>query len=124
MDQEESPLGSYLRQQRQTKGWSTRQLAAEVGVDMAQIVRLEQGRVQSPKAELLAAIAEQLELPMADVFGLAGFAVPTELPSFRPYLRAKYRDLPTGAVAELERSFQAIAKKYGTNGPLDGEDEG
>ena len=98
-------------------------VAALVPLVMSQIVRLEQGRVQSPKAELLAAIAEQLELPLADIFGLAGFAVPAELPSFRPYLRAKYRGLPPGAVAELERSFEAIAKKYGTGGPRDSEDE-
>ena len=116
-------LGLVVQQQRRAKGWSTRRLAAAVGVHMAQIVRLEQGAVQSPHAETLAAIAEQLELPLADLFGLAGFAAPTELPSFKPYLRAKYRDLPPAAVAELERSFQAIADKYGTDGPREGEDE-
>ena len=116
-------LGDYLRSERQAKGWSTRRLAAAIGVDMAQIVRLEQGRVQSPHATSLAAIAEHLELALADVFGLAGIAVPSELPSFRPYLRAKYRELPPDAVAELERRFQEIADKYGTDGPRDGEDE-
>jgi transcriptional regulator with XRE-family HTH domain len=124
MDQDNMrQLGLVVQQQRQTKGWSTRRLAAAVGVHMAQIVRLEQGTVQSPHAETLAAIAEQLELPLADLFGLAGFAAPTELPSFKPYLRTKYRDLPPEAVAELERNFQAIADKYGTEGPRDGEDE-
>lgn len=116
-------LGDYLRQHRQAQGWTTRRLAAAIGVDMAQIVRLEQGRVQSPHATSLAAIAEHLELPLADVFGLAGIAVPSELPSFRPYLRAKYRELPPDAVAELELRFQEIADKYGTDGPHDGEDE-
>ena len=116
-------LGRAVREQREAKGWSTRQLASVVGVHMAQIVRLEQGSVQSPSAETRAAIAEHLQLPLADLFGLAGFAAPTELPSFRPYLRAKYRELPPDALTELERSFEEIAKKYGTHGPQDGEDE-
>ncbi len=116
-------LGNYIRQARQTKGISTRTLAAEVGIDSSQIVRLEQGLVGSPKGDVLAGIANFLELPLADVFGLAGYAAPNELPSFKPYLRAKYHDLPSGAVAELERSFTEIAKRYGTDGPRRGEDE-
>ena len=46
-----------------------------------------------------------------------------ELPSFRPYLRAKYHDLPPDAITELERNFADIARRYGTDGPQDGEDE-
>jgi transcriptional regulator with XRE-family HTH domain len=116
-------LGAYLRYKREAHGISTRTLAAEVGIDMSQIVRLEQGLVSAPKGEVLAGIANFLELPLADVFGFAGYAAPNELPSFRPYLRAKYHDLPSGAVAEIERSFTKIAKRYGTDGPRTGEDE-
>ena len=116
-------LGAFLRHQREAKGLSTRDVAAVVGVDQAQIVRLEQGHVASPKADVLAGIADYLDLPLADVFGLAGYAAPKELPSFRPYLRAKYHNLPPNAVAELEQTFARIARKYGTTGPVDGEDE-
>lgn len=116
-------LGDYLRQHREACGLSVRALAPAVGVDMAQIIRLEQGKVASPKADVLARLAEQLHLPLADVFGLAGYAAPTELPSFRPYLRAKYQELPPTALAELEASFAEIARKYGTAGPQAGEDE-
>jgi transcriptional regulator with XRE-family HTH domain len=116
-------LGKYLRRQREAKGVSTRTLAAEVGIDSSRIVRLEQGQVASPRGDVLAGIADFLGLPLADVFGLAGYAAPTELPSFRPYLRVKYHELPSSAVAELERSFTEIAKRYGTGGPRRGEDE-
>src|SRR5262245_57681731 len=74
-------LGEYLRQQREAKGVSARSVATVVGVDIAQIVRLEQGVVASPKADVLAAIVEYLNLPLADVFGLAGYTLPKELPS-------------------------------------------
>jgi transcriptional regulator with XRE-family HTH domain len=125
MDQQQSQeLGHYLRTKREAAGVSLRALAGRVGVDPAQITRLERGDIASPKADLLARIASELDLPLADVFGLAGYALPTELPSFRPYLRAKYHDLPPAAVAELERVFTDIARRYGaTDGPVDGEDE-
>jgi transcriptional regulator with XRE-family HTH domain len=116
-------LGEYLRQQREARGASARSVATVVGVDIAQIVRLEQGAVASPKADVLAAIAEYLELPLADVFGLAGYTLPKELPSFKPYLRAKYQELPDEAVDEMERFFARLAKKHGVTGPVGREDE-
>ena len=51
--------------------------------------------------------------------------VPDDLPSFQPYLRSKYRGMPTEAVDDLERAFERIVKKHGyrPEGPRDGEDE-
>ena len=46
-----------------------------------------------------------------------------ELPSFRPYPRTKYRDLPPEAVAEIESVFDRLAREYRLEGPRDGEDE-
>lgn len=116
-------LGDYLRQQRQQRGISTRGLAREVGVDMAQIVRLEKGDVSAPKVDTLAKIARALSLPLADVYGLAGYETTAELPSFTPYLRTKYRDLPDEAVAEMESFLDRLRAKHGLTGPTDREDE-
>lgn len=116
-------LGAYLRRQRESKGVSARALAAAVGVDMTQIIRLEQGGVASPKATVLGGIADRLGLPLADVFGLAGYPLPKNLPSFRPYMRAKYKELPDEAVAELEAFLTRLTKKHGLKGPRRGEDE-
>jgi transcriptional regulator with XRE-family HTH domain len=115
-------LGRYLRQQRETQSISTRFLANAVGVDMAQIVRLEQGNVASPKPEMLARIAATLSLPVADVLAMAGYPTTTDLPSFTPYLRSRY-DLPDVAVAEMERFFARLASKHGVEGPIGREDE-
>lgn len=124
MDHEHAQsLGTFIRAQREAKGISTRQLAAEVGVDKSQIIRLEQGGVASPRAELLARMAAVFKIDLADLYGLAGYTQPTTLPSFTPYLRAKYRDLPSDAVAEMEQFFAKLARKHGTTGPADGEDE-
>lgn len=116
-------LGDYLRSHRQAAGLSIGQLSRAVGIDRAQITRLEQGTVASPKADLLARIAECIQVSVADLYGLAGYSTANDLPSFVPYLRAKYADLPAAAVDQMERYFRQVARKHGTSGPRDGEDE-
>ncbi len=118
-------LGRLLRQRRQELGLSKMQLAKQVGTTDATIFRIEEGQFTSPAPDKLSRIAEILGLSLADVFGLAEYAVPSDLPSFRPYLRAKYRDLPSEAVEQLERSFTRLAKQHGFEpaGPAPGEDE-
>jgi len=115
---------------RQRTGLSPRELATRSGVPRTSIQRLEAGEtVEPPKATVLAALAPHLNLPLADLYVAAGIQQPTELPSFTPYLRSRYRDLPASAQAELEQSFRDVMSRYGygsTNGatgPLDGEDE-
>lgn len=126
MDQDKArELGRYLREARQRKGYSTRSLAAKAGVVMSTIVRVEHGERAAPRPEVLRAIAEALDLPLSDVFARAEYVVPSELPSFTPYLRAKYGELPPEAVEQLQRSFERIAKRHGydASGPAPGEDE-
>jgi hypothetical protein len=66
-----------------------------------------------------------LKLELADVYAMADYAVPDDLPSFQPYLRTKYRDLPQRAIADLNKAFTDIAKRHGydARGPSPGEDE-
>jgi transcriptional regulator with XRE-family HTH domain len=126
MDQEQAKqLGSWLRQQRQEAGLSTVQLAKQVGTTDGTITRIEQGAFTAPAPDKLARIAEALGLNLADVYAMAEYAVPADLPSFQPYLRRKYRDMPPEAVEDLDKAFQEIIDKHGydPDGPHDGEDE-
>ena len=118
-------LGRVLRARREELGLSTRQLAEQADMDDATIVRIEQGAFAAPRPDKLSRIAETLGLSLADVFGLADYAVPGDLPSFQPYLRSKYRDMPAGAVDDLNKAFEQIIRKHGydANGPRHGEDE-
>lgn len=118
-------LGAFLRQARHSKGLSTRQLSRQTGVDQSLVVRIEGGQLKNPRANTLAAMATALELSVSDVYALADYLPPTELPSFMPYLRAKYGELPAEAVEQLERSFTRLARRYGYSptGPAPGEDE-
>jgi transcriptional regulator with XRE-family HTH domain len=118
-------LGRLLRKRRQEVGLSTIELAKKVGTTDGTITRIEQGAFAAPAPDKLSRITEALGLSLADVFALAEYAIPSELPSFQPYLRTKYRDLPAEAVEQLERSFQRLAKRHGFDpaGPALGEDE-
>jgi transcriptional regulator with XRE-family HTH domain len=118
-------LGRRLRDRREELGLSVRDVEKLAGVDNGTIVRIEQGAFAAPRPDKLSRIADVLGLSLADVYALADYAVPSELPSFQPYLRTKYRDLPNEAVEQLERSFTRLAKRHGFDpaGPAQGQDE-
>lgn len=118
-------LGQKLRERREMLSLSARDLAALADTSHSTVVRLEQGFYEAPPPDKLSRIAAALGFSLADVYALANYSVPSDLPSFRPYMRTKYRNLPAPAVAELERSFQRIAKRHGLEltGPAPGEDE-
>lgn len=116
-------LADLLRSHRLAQGLAAREVARRAGVDVGTVTRLEQGQILSPRAENLRAIGEVLHIPAADLFAVAAWLPKDELPSFRPYLRSKYRDLPPEAIAEIEAVFERIARDYGARGPVDHEDE-
>ena len=89
------------------------------------VLRFEQGAFAAPAPDKLARLAAALGLTLADVYALADYAVPNDLPSFTPYLRTKYRDLPKDDIAAIERYAANLARKHGVNlsGPAPGEDE-
>src|SRR5437870_5240835 len=100
--QQAKELGDRLRARREELGLSQRDLEAQTGVDNATITRIERGAFSAPRPDKLTRLADALGLSLADVFALAEYVVPDELPTFTPYLRSKYRDLPPPAVEELE----------------------
>jgi transcriptional regulator with XRE-family HTH domain len=118
-------LGQFLRHHRKEHGLTVRDLAKNSGVDRTAIVRIENGSVAAPRPDTLRALAQALAIPLADVFALADYVVPDELPTFGPYLQAKYHDLPPEAVAQLDSYFQHLAQRHHLDlgGPADGEDE-
>src|SRR5689334_9488035 len=94
-------LGRQLRERREELNLTTRELAEKAGTSHTTVVRLEQGAYLEPRLDNLRALAIALELDAGDVLALADFAALADLPSFRPYLRTKYRGLPAPAVEEL-----------------------
>lgn len=114
MNHEQSKsLGELLRQKRKELGFTTYQLADAAGVRNSTVVRFEQGKFAAPRPDKLARFASLLELPLADVYARAGYLVPEELPTFEPYLKTKYQDLPAAAIGELNQLFKELAARHG-----------
>ena len=125
-DEQAKALGELLRQKREELGLSTRQLGEIAGLDGTTVLRFEEGAFAAPRPDKLARVAEALGLSLADVYAMADYAVPNDLPNFTPYLRTKYRTLPAGDVEKIEAYASRLARKHGISlqGPAPGEDEG
>jgi transcriptional regulator with XRE-family HTH domain len=108
-----SQLGRLLKARREERELSTHRLAAAAEMDQATIVRFEAGSIGAPRPDKLARIAEVLGLSSSDVFALAGYMAPTDLPTLRPYLSAKYHGLLTEDIDKIEAYVARIAKKRG-----------
>jgi transcriptional regulator with XRE-family HTH domain len=104
-------LGERIKGKRETLGISQRQLASRIGVHHSYLARLEAGDYSQPAPTLLHRLAEALDLVPEDLFALAGHTIPHELPSFTPYLRAKYH-ISDEAAQELTDYFNYIAHRY------------
>lgn len=116
-------LAEIFHLRRTALGLSMRQVAAPAGFNVATIAQLEAGTNLSPLPDTLRAIGEVLGLNVSDLYTVADWLPAGELPTLKPYLRVKYRDLDEQAIAELEAYADRLAKRHGGLGPIDGEDE-
>jgi len=118
-------LGGYIQKHRVARGLSGREFARRIEVDTAYVVRLERGDYRAPRPDLLARIAGTLKLPLSDVYAVAGYVVPCDLPSLIPYLRTRYGQLSDEGITALDGYFLKIATSEGLDlsGPAPGEDE-
>lgn len=105
-------LGEYVRARRQSLGLSLQDAAERSGLHFSYWSKLEAGQYEAPAPKYLLVIARTLGVTTEDLYGLAGYDIPERLPTFTPYLRAKY-ELPPEAVAELERYFELLRNFYG-----------
>lgn len=116
-------LGELVRDYRLAAGLSMRQLAIQTAMNVSLISKLEAGRIVGPLPETLKDLARALHIPMSDLLVIADWLPVGELPTLKPYLRAKYHDLDEQAITELERYADQLAQRHGGLGPTDHEDE-
>ncbi|MGH2554568.1 MAG: helix-turn-helix domain-containing protein [Actinomycetota bacterium] len=105
-------LGKAIREAREAKGISQRQLGKLSGVDYSSISRMERGEFASPDPVKLQKLARLLEVDVEEFYALAGYLMPEGLPELVPYMRAKY-DMPGEAAEQLERYFARLQRRYG-----------
>jgi transcriptional regulator with XRE-family HTH domain len=113
--QQAKAFGAYVRNRRESFGISQTQLARLVETRDSTINRLEAGAISAPRPDKLTRIADYLNLDLADVFAMVGYAVPRQLPNCLPYLRAKFPELPQEAINEIEIHLRVVAQRHGVN---------
>ena len=111
-------LIATLRKAREEQGLSSRKLAELTGLHHSFLSKLEAGAYETVSPETLMTLAETLNLASADLFSLAGYRLPTSLPSFGPYLRTRYgEELSEADRSALTHLFDALLA--GREHPLD-----
>lgn len=111
-------LGDFIRERREILGISRRELARRA--DIADVGRLEQGLISSPRTDTLQAISSALGLSLSELVALGE---PSELPSLMPYMRAKYADMPDEAIQEVAAYIDELRSRHHMTGPSAHEDE-
>ncbi len=127
MDRQQAErLGKHLQKARHKLGIGTHVLAERAKLKQVTVLRIERGEFLNPDPAKLRAIAEALNLDVADVLERAGYAVPTDALEPATYLRAKYRDLSAEALAALQRDVARVLRRHGidpSTRAAPGEDE-
>lgn len=103
-------LGALVRKARLDKGLSVRALAETLGINYSTISYLESGQIERPAAKTLQRISRALDIPMEDLYALAGYVRKEGLPEFPVYLRSKY-GLTTAEASELEKHFRRLRER-------------
>ncbi|MDV8022227.1 helix-turn-helix transcriptional regulator [Rhodococcus sp. IEGM 1330] len=118
-------LAKFIATARKRRGLSASEVARRAGIASGTLTRLERGEIEHPHLDNLHAIAEVIDVPLADMFAAANWLPKGELPTFTPYLKAKYKSLPPEAYKQIADHFESIIAKYGLHleGPKLGQDE-
>lgn len=125
MDQDATPrFGEYIRQLRKKRKLSARGLGNMAGLSSGELSRLENGK-RSPQPDTLKALARTLDVPVADMFSMAGYTIPYDLPSMAPYLHARYGHLPEETLSAVNDYLERLIDEHGLDpdGPTNLEDE-
>ena len=104
-------LGNAIYNAREAKQLSSRALAAKVGVHHSYMNRIQLGRYKQVAPDILVAIARELDLKVADLYALAGYSSPDELPNLEGFLHTKYRSLPTEDIQALRSHLDYLVEK-------------
>lgn len=120
-DEERKQLAEALRVARARKDLTAREVARRAGVDVGTVRLLEREKITQPRIDSVRAIAEVLGIPLADLYAMLHWLPAKELPTLRPYMRAKYGELSDDDLARVEAFVAELTQQHA--GPRDHEDE-
>lgn len=109
MNQEQAhDFGAYIRHTREAHQLSIRGLATQAGIDDRCLAHIEHGDIHAPRPDTLRGLATALDVSLADLFVLAGYTIPQDLPCIETYLRAKYSGLSDADIIAVSRQVEKL----------------
>ncbi len=103
-------LGALIVKARARKGLTMRALAAQIGVAVGWIAKLEAGQFVDPASDRLAKLSSLLDIPPSRINRITGGAMTNGLPEPRVYFRAKL-GLTAEETDEVERHIRRLRGK-------------
>lgn len=113
-----TPLGNFVKERREAKGWSKRRLATEANISHTEVHRIEIGERQSPSVPVLNSLAEALGVSKEEMLQVAGYidedneSVPLIERVFPDLKTEKQRDTVRKIVDGLARNSDLEEKDY------------
>ena len=107
-----TPLGDLFQQKRQNAGLSQRQLANELRVSRTYVSRLERGEYSNPSPQVLLRFAKRFDVDLNDLYAITGCMLPTDLPAYEAYLRAKHPEWPNAAIHDLVNYYEFVKQRH------------
>ena len=109
---EANRLGEYIRDLRQKAGMTLRDLAALAEIDLANLHRIETGKIKEPSPRSLQRLSRHLDCDYEDLVAVAGYTPPELLPELGAYLRAKYSDYSDDEIRIAEEYLRFLQQHH------------
>lgn len=106
MDKDPTQLADFIRQRRAELGLSMRETARRAKIHVSTISELESGRIANLTLPTLQRLASALDVDYEDLVGLAGYVMPSGLPTLPVYLRTKHHHLTPEQITHLENEVR------------------
>lgn len=80
-----SNIGSYIKQKRDSMGYSLKKLASLSGISDSELLKIEKGERKNPNGKYLSDIAKALEISPFELFLEAGYIEQSDIPQELPF---------------------------------------
>jgi transcriptional regulator with XRE-family HTH domain len=106
-------LGTLITRTRERAGKSIRQVAREIDADPSWVLKVERGNAVSPAPELLARLAEALDIDLERIDRITRGHVSGGMPAMRTYFRAAFTDFSDEDIGQIEALVSELRAAHG-----------
>ncbi len=109
-------FGEFLRDKRNSKGYTINQLSLYTGISAAQLSRIENGKRAAPKVENIRKLSDALSVPFSEMMNAAGYTQGEEIwENKQEYLTEKDESDIAKRMAKIRKDLEEGTGKDGLN---------